>query len=71
MKMKIIKPMSTYFRVGEIVEMRITNERGDFIISADDRKQSFGFAYRSHLTPLIPEGVKVNRKHVSKRRQIS
>jgi hypothetical protein len=55
MKMKIIKPMSTFFKVGDVVNMRITGKRGDFVISAGDRKQSFGFLYRSCLMPLGEE----------------
>jgi hypothetical protein len=55
MKMKIVKPMGTFFKVGDVVNMRITSKRGDFVISAGNRKQSFGFLYRSCLIPLWDE----------------
>jgi hypothetical protein len=59
--MKIIKPMSTFFKVGDVVNMRIVNERGDFVISAGNRKQSFGFLYRNCLIPL-GNGVATTQK---------
>lgn len=55
MKVKIIKPISKFFKVGEIVEMTISNKQGDFVLSTDRVSQSFGFDYHTRIEPVTYE----------------
>ena len=55
MKVKIIKPISKLFRVGEIVEMEISNTQGGFVLSTDKVSQSFGSDYHARVKPVTFE----------------
>lgn len=55
MKVKIIRPISKFFKVGEIVEMEISNTQGDFVLSTDKVSQSFGFDYHTRVEPVTYE----------------
>lgn len=52
-KMKITKPMSMRFGTGQIVDMQIINDRGDFRLSASGFSQLFGFLYQIALVPMV------------------
>lgn len=55
MKVKIIKPISKFFRAGKIVEMEISNTQGDFILFTDKVSQSFGSDYHTRVGPATFE----------------
>lgn len=55
MKVKIIKPISKLFKIGEIVEMEISNTQGDFVLSTDRVSQSFGHDYHARVKPVTYE----------------
>lgn len=56
MKVKIIKSMSKFFKVGQIVEMDMSNSRGDFrLYKPNSFSQSFGFLLHDHLRPVTKE----------------
>ena len=55
MKVKIIKPVSRFFKVGQIAEMTISNKRGDFVLSTDKFSQSFSFSYHKNVKPVTYE----------------
>jgi len=54
MKVKVIKPMSKFFTVGQIVEMDVS-ENGDFRLSTDKFSQAFDFSYHDRVRPATNE----------------
>jgi len=55
-EVRIIKPMSTIFRVGMYAVCRYTSERGDFTLKmtifGESVSQEFGFACQSHIKEI-------------------
>lgn len=52
MKVKVIDSISKFFKMGDIVEMDVINEQGDFRLTSKSFSQAFDKSFHVKLMPV-------------------